>query len=308
MRKENTKALHKKYLVGKVSGSKSKILRDLLVHAPEDELMDFEEVLDLVGHDIRMDANTSEAIYNAVVGTKCEKRTWIIPTWFPPAVAALAIFTLLFAYFFWRNGTSSVIYSNQTNFIKEIVLEDNSTVLLRRGSSLEVLSDFKHDTIRRVRLVGEAFFTVAKNKVQPFVVEDQRNFDVKVVGTQFNLISTPSKAMLVLNTGAVEVRKGAITALVRPGERVDFDPRKQVFRIQQVDTAAHSAWKYNLIYFTGVKLSKIVDELRENYPDQSIQFDTRYGDHHFSGYLPQNNLDKTISLLNKAYNYTIITK
>lgn len=308
MKTEHTKALHHKYVTGVASASERQILRELLVHAPEDELLDFEEVLNLVEEDICMDASTSEAIYAAVIGTAYKTKSASIPLWWRSVAAAVVLLIMLSAYFLWGRDAPPTLYTNNTSFIKEILLEDHSTVLLKQGSTLQVLSDFKRDTIRSVRLVGEAFFTVSKNKSKPFVVVDEHHFNVKVLGTQFNLKLNKAQGVLVLNTGAVEVSRGPLKASVRPGERVDFDDRHRQFRIAQVDTAAHSAWKYNLIYFTAVPLSNIVNELNENHPDQSIRLDSRYSDHRFSGYLPQQDLDKTIKLLNTAYNDTIITK
>ncbi|SUJ12956.1 fec operon regulator FecR [Sphingobacterium spiritivorum] len=304
------KALHKKYLEGNCSVSEKQILLEILVITPDDQLMDFEEVLALTDPGVHIDEDISEAIYNKIVAAQPHKRSNHLLTWQRAVAAAIVFITLsaLASYLFWNHDNNLPTYTNHTNFIKEITLGDKSTVLLRPGSSLKILSHFDTDSIRQIKLNGEAFFYVQKNAHKPFIVADDRNFDVKVLGTEFNLISDESEAMLVLNSGLVEVSKGKIRTKINPGEKVSFEDQHQMFRVEKVDTSAYSAWKYNLIYFDAVKLSKIIDELKETYPDQSFHFSEKYADYHFSGYLPQHDLDKTINLLNKAYNYTIITK
>jgi transmembrane sensor len=57
---------------------------------------------------------------------------------------------------------------------------------------------------RTVKLTGEAYFEVAKNKDKPFYVE-MNNVQVKVLGTHFNI-----SAMLMITEMATTLLEGSV--------------------------------------------------------------------------------------------------
>ena len=67
----------------------------------------------------------------------------------------------------------------------KLVLSDGTKVWLNSDSKLEFPNTFVGDE-RRVKLAGEAYFEVAKNKAKPFRVEVDR-VEVVVLGTSFNI-------------------------------------------------------------------------------------------------------------------------
>lgn len=68
----------------------------------------------------------------------------------------------------------------------EVMLPDGTKVQLNASSSIKFPSSFKSLAERRVELNGEAYFEVAKNKDQPFIVKSKYQ-EVKVLGTHFNV-------------------------------------------------------------------------------------------------------------------------
>ena len=67
----------------------------------------------------------------------------------------------------------------------KIVLDDGTEIWLNSASELKYPAHFVGNE-RRVCLVGEAYFQVARNEAAPFIVET-RDMDVKVLGTSFNV-------------------------------------------------------------------------------------------------------------------------
>ena len=65
-----------------------------------------------------------------------------------------------------------------------VILPDGSKVWLNSESTIKFRIPFS-ENIRKVDLVGEAFFDVTKNPKQPFIVKSA-NVGVKVYGTRFN--------------------------------------------------------------------------------------------------------------------------
>ncbi|EFA44105.1 sigma factor regulatory protein, FecR/PupR family [Hallella bergensis DSM 17361] len=70
-----------------------------------------------------------------------------------------------------------------------VLLADGTRVTLNADSRLIYPERFDGQ-IRRVKLVGEAFFEVAHDQAHPFYV-DTYNMEIKVTGTQFNVASYP---------------------------------------------------------------------------------------------------------------------
>src|SRR5690606_26577150 len=88
----------------------------------------------------------------------------------------------------------------------KVMLQDQSVVYLNAGSVLRFPSAFTA-TERRVSLVGEGYFEIAADAVQPFVVETD-NMQVTVLGTRFSIRSYPSETTVraTLVSGKVAVR------------------------------------------------------------------------------------------------------
>ena len=63
-----------------------------------------------------------------------------------------------------------------------LILNDGTRVWMNSKSELSYPVAFG-ENVRRVRLSGEAYFEVTKDSVRPFIVEVDRGFEVKVLGT-----------------------------------------------------------------------------------------------------------------------------
>lgn len=86
----------------------------------------------------------------------------------------------------------------------KVILSDGSEVWLNAESSLEFPSAFTSKE-RRVNLKGEAYFKVARNEQNPFIVTTDK-MQVRVLGTEFNFRSYVSELSHVsLVSGSVEV-------------------------------------------------------------------------------------------------------
>lgn len=85
---------------------------------------------------------------------------------------------------------------------KKVSLSDGTSILLNGNTSLSYPKHVLGD-LRLVKLDGEAFFDVAKNKEKPFLVIS-KDFSTQVLGTSFNIDSDIGKVVEV-NTGKVNV-------------------------------------------------------------------------------------------------------
>jgi transmembrane sensor len=137
--------------------------------------------------------------------------------WAPWALAAAALAVLAGGFLFRTSplpGATTPLPGDAalaTGFLRvneRRALPDGSLVELKDGSRIDV--DFSPE-FRRVRLHGEAHFTVAKNPVRPFVVE-AGGVAVRAVGTAFNVRLEAGAVDVLVTEGRVSVEPVAAVA------------------------------------------------------------------------------------------------
>ena len=113
-----------------------------------------------------------------------------------------------------------------------ITLQDGSVVWLNAQSTLIYPSHF-WGSERKVRIIGEAFFEIAKNEKKPFYVVAQ-NVEMRVLGTKFNVYSYPETGLTrtSLIEGAVQVScdDGREKVILKPNEQVTVKNGNRNFR------------------------------------------------------------------------------
>ncbi|CAM3851299.1 FecR family protein [Sphingobacterium prati] len=310
-------SLYKKYVLGELNAQEKAIFLDLLTSCEIDELPNLEEIIALDERGFNLDTSTSDHIFYAITGTELNPR--VLPIWkrtkLLVSIAAILLmvgFIFLFSLVFrpvHRDSTFTTIqYFNPTKFVKRVILKDGTKISLRQGARVAVISDFDRDSLRKVVLSGEAFFEVAKDPNKAFLVVNSGDFDVRVLGTAFNLACTAQQTRLVLNHGKVQVKHGDQHSVISPGQQVDYDPRQKQFSVVAIDTSAASNWKSDFLSFNEVPLSQIVDDLNNLYPAYNLELIDSFQTKSFTGYLPASDLEKSLKILNTAFNQTIIHK
>ena len=150
--------------------------------------------------------------------------------------------------------------------IYSLVLADGTKVYLNSGSSLEFPSRFGKKE-RLVKVSGEAYFEVAKNKEWPFVVSAGET-GVKVLGTEFNVKSYADEAGVytTLVEGSVAILRGGKELLrLRPGEQSYYNKGVGNVTVKEVDTGVFTAWKDGMFYFKDMTLGEILKTIARWY-------------------------------------------
>lgn len=96
--------------------------------------------------------------------------------------------------------------SNQLHTPQTIILSDGSEVILGQNSSIRYLSNYEEAPNRIVHLSGEAFFEIAKDSLQPFLVY-AGNTVTRVLGTSFRVNSNDQSVEVRVATGKVSVHR-----------------------------------------------------------------------------------------------------
>jgi ferric-dicitrate binding protein FerR (iron transport regulator) len=144
----------------------------------------------------------------------------------------------------------------------KIVLTDGTEVWLNSASNLRFPMSFPGNT-REVYLHGEAFFKVAKNQKQPFVVHTGQT-EIKVLGTSFNVDAYDTvHTVTSLVEGAVLTREGkerGRTTTLKPGLQAVYSDAEG-FKIQPFKAANVLSWMQGVYYFHDTPLQDIAEVL-----------------------------------------------
>jgi transmembrane sensor len=151
-----------------------------------------------------------------------------------------------------------------------ITLADGTGVWVNADSKLVFPAAFNGNT-REVWIEGEAFFEVAPEARQPFVVHT-KEVEVKVLGTSFNLNTYEASTQTTLTSGKVSVTADAKTIVLSPGWQANYQ-RGNAIQQLEVDTRIFTSWKDGNIYFEEAALSTIMKNLC-----RSFDYDFRFTD------------------------------
>ena len=150
----------------------------------------------------------------------------------------------------------------------KVFLSDGTEIWLNSQTTLAFPSQFDSKE-RRVRLIGEAFFKVAKNSKCPFIVETQNTF-ISVTGTSFDVKSYQgySNEFTTLVEGSVKIAPKS-----RPNDNVDLLPNEQYSLnissgkqlVREVDADIYTAWMNKMFVYKNVPLSVVMKDISRWY-------------------------------------------
>lgn len=169
----------------------------------------------------------------------------------------------------------------------EVVLSDGSHVVLNADSRLTFPVNFEGKDERKVKLVGEAFFKVAKDAEHPFIVETPQ-VSTTVLGTEFDVKAyADGAAKVVLLSGSVKVNKtGKATdkeaVVLTPGQEVLLSSDTQILDVTNLgeDAVRATKWKDGLFAFHSTPLLEAIKDIGRWYnvdvevTDQSLKTST----------------------------------
>ncbi|RYE27330.1 MAG: FecR family protein, partial [Sphingobacteriaceae bacterium] len=143
-------------------------------------------------------------------------------------------------------------------------LPDGTIVYLNAASSITYPTQFMGDQ-RIVELSGEAYFEVAKNPAQPFIVKTSK-VNVKVLGTHFNVSAYPDESTIktTLLEGAVTVNYGNQAISIYPGQQT-FISAENELKVKSVSTDDVVAWKNGYFSFEMDGISSAMKKIARWY-------------------------------------------
>lgn len=198
--------------------------------------------------------------------------------------------------------------STQNNFIEistaygestHLLLPDESEVWLNAGTTIKYPRKFQREQ-RTVILNGEAFFSVSKDSLRPFIVE-AGGLDVKVLGTEFNVksYSNDIEAVATLKSGKVAIYTHAKeAAILHPNEQFTLNNQTLKTTLSTVSSEETSAWKEGKLIFTDASWMDILQTLERKFNVQIINKSNISSSKRYTiKFLKRENLQEILSLM-----------
>jgi len=182
-------------------------------------------------------------------------------------------------------GVNAVLYNTLTippGGQYQVVLPDGTQVWLNSSSSLSYPTEFTGNS-RTVKLTGEAYFEVAKNKDKPFYVE-MNNVQVKVLGTHFNIsaYADDNNLTTTLLEGSVQISKNGIQALLKPGQQAAIGCSANTIVVSKAHIKEAMAWKNGYFMFNDDNIVDIMKKVSRWY-DADIEYQGNFANQRFGG-------------------------
>jgi len=148
----------------------------------------------------------------------------------------------------------------------EVHLPDGTKVWLNNSSSLTYPASFRKLHERRVRLEGEAYFEVAKDKSHPFIVSCNGQ-EVSVLGTHFNINSFSDeqviKTSLLEGSVSVSYANGQFKQRLAPNEQCVLNGKQ--ITVRKINAEQTVAWKNGFFRFDNCPIRQVMRELARWY-------------------------------------------
>ena len=191
---------------------------------------------------------------------KLGRRFWLT------RVAAAAIL-LVGSFFVWDTFNPANQFITTQENIQEVHLADNTEVMVNRGSDLEYPETFSQNK-RKVNLQGEAFFNVAKNPDQPFMIQTG-NIKVEVLGTSFNIRDYDNEDMteITVRSGKVKVTtlNGEKEWILEANDQLRLDKKESTY-VEESNVKLNAlAWFNGKVSFQDEKMSRVKEVLEHVY-------------------------------------------
>ena len=210
----------------------------------------------------------------------------------------------------------------------KVTLPDGTKIWLNAGSTIRYNGDFNKIN-REIKLEGEAYFDVTKNKQMPFIVHTRSNINIRVIGTAFNLKAYPREGSVetTLVRGSLIVEQGGSKdkkeTTLAPNQRATYikkegkvflseidkqtlkteSPQKldqikeRVLFASKVETEIFTSWKDNKLVFRNEAFESLAVKLERWYGVQINFAGDEIKNYHFSGAIENETINDVFNII-----------
>lgn len=223
------------------------------------------------------------------------KRKIVIRRVFKYAAIALLVLAIPFGYYLGSNNvnindsytTITCALGDKTN----MVLPDSSEVWLNSGSTITFNNNFKKGK-REVFLDGEAYFSVQKDKENPFHISTAE-IEVEVLGTEFNLkaYADENEITTTLVEGSVKITSANQQTVIKPGQKLVYSDETQRMSLYELsDLSPETEWKDGRLVFRNESLGDLELKLERWFDVDIILADEAVKNRKYTGSLERESI------------------
>ncbi len=184
-------------------------------------------------------------------------------------------------------------------YVASITLPDSSKVWLNSGSTIEYSNTFGNIQ-RSLKIDGQAYFEVVKNKKIPFIVKS-KNINVKVLGTRFTVdaYKDAQNTSVILEEGSVELsishhpRK---KLYMKPGDKIVYNADSDIAKKTRVKADRYSSWRNGILNFYNSPMKEVIQKLSNRY-NYEFKLDKVLEDMEVTFTVKQEDLSSVLELL-----------
>lgn len=303
-----------KVLAGEASYDEKQQLKQLLLDSKEHTLL-FNQLKEYWDADVQLNKTNKESFETSVMAQlnfepeirKSKYRKLYLQI---ASVAAVVFFTMTCGMAYLYTAQPNEIYTYSAQLVPvEYLLADGTEVTLNKNSSLTYSSNFGKER-RDVKLTGEAFFNVTKDKTRPFAVE-ALGTKTEVLGTSFN-VSVNNKTGNVTTTlleGSVRFMAKDCEQLLKPGEEIVYDANLKKFETHITDTQYNTAWVSGRFKYTNISFANLVDKLEHIYNLKIVITDSKIANRIVSAsFLNDEPIEEILKALEQELAFNIVYK
>lgn len=302
------------YLSARFSPASEEKLQQWLISSRNEEEKEKASLLYWNSLETRPTRNTYtslEKVENRIGIHPKKHRTMFSRKWIT-AAATLVMILLAGGSYMWYTTPKNIYYKDvyaAYGETKHIELPDGSTIWLNSGTTIRYPEKFTGKE-RNVYLDGEAFFTIRKDSLKPFIVHTGQ-LTVNVLGTVFNLksFSDEHSTIATLESGKITISTstGHSQVLV-PGQQLSFNHLTSQITLREISAEEASAWKDGYINFIDMNLVDILKGLSRHFnltlQHTELDIDTKYN----IKFNKDESIEHILSVLSEMSNYTLSRK
>ena len=179
------------------------------------------------------------------------------------AVIALVISTSITSFVVLFPESDQIVVENHNQSEKMLNLPDGTSILLAQGGFISYSENFS-ETERLIKLKGEAFFDVAKDKNRPFIITTSHT-KTRVLGTSFRITEMNKQTAIKVQSGIVEfIDKDDPNNKLKltKGESARFFENQHAL-ISKTKGSTNSNLKIKHLAYQNEKLETICQDLNE---------------------------------------------
>lgn len=199
-------------------------------------------------------------------------------------------------------NTIKVPYGKQFS----LILSDGTKVEMNSGSSLRYPVTFLKKGTRNVFLEGEAYFDVAKNSNNPFIVKTN-DLKVKVLGTRFNISAYQEDEAIftTLEEGLVEVYNNSNENKIQlaPNEQSFWNKNDRNLQKRVVDISPFLSWREGRIIFKNTRFNTIVKKLQRKYDVIIINNNSQIENEKFTAVFDNEKIEQILHYFSESYEF-----